>query len=73
MQNKEYKLPEVLKELIERDNINQSILSRELKVTQSAIYRWLYFERTPDMFHLMQLAEYFNVSIDYLVFGDKGE
>ena len=68
---KEYKLPEVLQDLITENNISQRKLADKIDVTQSAVHRWLQFKATPDIFHLMEIANYFDVSIDYLIFGEE--
>ena len=67
------KFPEVLKALLKEKNENQIELSNELGLGYSTVRRWLHDEGTPKFYDLIALSEHFNVSIDYLVFGDKGE
>lgn len=69
--NKEYKLPEVLKDLMTERKLCQRKLADDINVTQSAVHRWLFFEATPDVFHIIELANYFGISVDYLLFGEQ--
>ncbi len=62
-----YKFPERLKELMIETNVNQVQLSKETKIPQPTIARWLADERRPNIEYLMILAQYFKCSIDYLV------
>lgn len=69
--NREYKLPEVLKELLAKEKMSQSKLAIELDVSPEAINRWLKFKGTPNLFSAMAIAETLNVSLDYLVYGEQ--
>lgn len=62
-----YKFPERLRELMCELNINQVQLSKETKIPQSTIARWLADERRPNIEYLITLATFFKCSIDYLV------
>lgn len=69
--NKEYKLPEVLKELLEKKNMSQNQLARELNLSGEAVHKWINFKCTPSIFSLMAMVEIFDISLDYLVFGEQ--
>lgn len=69
---KEYKLPEILYKLLEDKHVSQSELSNDLCVQQQTIWKWLRKRVYPSLDNLMQLSDYFNVSIDYLVYGEEG-
>ena len=58
---------ERLKELREIKGLNQQGLALKMSVSQSTISYYETGERTPDLDFLIQLADYFDVSIDYLV------
>jgi len=58
---------ERLKELREFKRLNQHGLALKLNVSQSTISYYETGERKPDLDFLIQLADYFDVSIDYLV------
>lgn len=59
------KLP--LKQLREDRGITQSELSKALKISPSTVGMWEQGRREPDYEMLSQIADYFNVSTDYLL------
>ena len=61
------KFTERLKELRTEKNINQVELSAEIGVSKGIISLWETGLREPGMYSLIQLAKFFEVSIDYLV------
>ncbi len=61
------KFTERLKELRTEKNINQVELSAEIGVSKGIISLWENGLREPGMYSLIQLAKFFDVSIDYLV------
>ena len=56
-----------LKELRKKKGISQLRLATELNTTQNTISRYETGEREPGIAELIKLADYFNVSIDYLL------
>ncbi|MBE5740079.1 MAG: helix-turn-helix transcriptional regulator [Clostridiales bacterium] len=56
-----------LKLLREQKNISQLRLAMDLDLTQNTISRYETGEREADYATLIRLADYFNVSIDYLL------
>ena len=62
-----------LKILREHAKINQSELARSLDVTQGTIGNWETGKRIPDSDTLKVIANYFGVSIDYLLGNDNRE
>ena len=56
-----------LKELRKSKRISQQRLAIELNTTQNTISRYERGERQADYQTLIALADYFNVSIDYLL------
>ena len=56
-----------LKELREKRRLNQEGLALKLSVSQSTISAYEIGERTPDLETLIAIANFFNVSLDYLV------
>ena len=56
-----------LKELREQRRLNQEGLAMKLSVSQSTISAYEVGERTPDLVTLITIANFFDVSIDYLV------
>lgn len=61
------KFTERLKELRTEKNINQVELSAEIGVSKGIISLWENGLRELGMYSLIQLAKFFEVSIDYLV------
>lgn len=56
-----------LKALREQKGLNQEGLALRLNVSQSTISAYEIGERTPDLKTLIDIAKFFDVSIDYLV------
>lgn len=63
----ENKFKDILKSLRKERNIGQIELSKALGVSKGIISLWENGLREPNMYSLIQLAKFFNVSIDYLV------
>lgn len=55
-----------LKELRDERRLNQEGLAQKLNVSQSTISAYEVGERTPDLETLIAIANFFNVSLDYL-------
>lgn len=56
-----------LKELRKRNNITQIRLAMDLNLNQNSISRYESNEREADYATLIAIADYFDVSIDYLL------
>lgn len=56
-----------LKELRKSKNISQLKLAMDLNTNQNTISRYETNEREPGINELIKIADYFNVSIDYLL------
>ncbi len=56
-----------LKELRKKRNISQLKLALDLSMNQNTIIRYETGEREADYKTLIKIADYFNVSIDYLL------
>lgn len=56
-----------LRELRKKHNLSQVRLSMELNMSQNTISRYETKEREPGIAELILIADYFNVSIDYLL------
>ena len=56
-----------LKELRKAKGISQLKLALDLSMTQNTISRYETGDREPGINELIKIADYFNVSIDYLV------
>lgn len=56
-----------LKELRKQKGISQLKLAMDLNMNQNSISRYENEEREADYITLIKLADYFNVSIDYLL------
>lgn len=60
------KFSERLKELRLEKNLSQEQLSHETGLSQSSITKWEREERDPTLKALIALADFFQVTIDYL-------
>lgn len=56
-----------LKELREARHLSQLRLATELNLTQNSISRYENMEREADYETLIRIADYFHVSLDYLL------
>lgn len=56
-----------LKELLRDFGLSQYALAKRLGINQSTICNWLNGKKEPSIESLWKLADYFDVSIDYLV------
>lgn len=65
------KFAEILKELRKEEKINQADLAKALNVSQSIIARWESGECEPTATNILAIADYFNVSTDYLLGKEK--
>ena len=68
---KEYKLPEVLYKLLAEHNMTQQQLADKLVCGQNTLYKWLRTGRMPNLSFVMMMSEIFNVSVDYLLYGEE--
>ena len=56
-----------LKELREKRRMSQVLLGMELNMSQNTISRYETGEREPGVSELITIADYFGVSVDYLL------
>ena len=56
-----------LKEIRKAKGLSQLRLATELNTTQNTISRYETGEREPGIAELINIADYFNVSVDYLL------
>ena len=56
-----------LKELRKKKGLSQLRLATDLNTTQNTISRYETGEREPGIEELIKIADYFNVSVDYLI------
>ena len=68
---KEYKLPEILYKLLAEHNMTQQQLADKLVCGQNTIYKWLRTGRMPNLSFVMMMSDIFNVSVDYLLYGEE--
>ena len=72
------KVSTTIKRLRLEKNINQEQLAEQLHVTRQAVSNWETGKTQPDIETLTSIAEYFGVSLEYLIYGkepvtDSGE
>ena len=63
----ENKFSKILKDLRQEKNVGQIELAKSVGVSKGIISLWENGLREPKMFSLIKLAQYFDVSIDFLV------
>ena len=62
-------LKDVLKRLLKKDGISITYLSKRTKVPVQTIHNWLNGMEPRSISQLRKIADYFEVSLDYLCFG----
>ena len=60
-----------LKELLETENVTQYALSKKIGISQSAVSNWLSGKKEPCIESLWKIADYFDVTVDYLIGREK--
>lgn len=60
-------IAERVRELMKDEGLNQVSLADKIGVKQNTISSWLLEKKEPCITSLWLLADYFNVSIDYLI------
>ena len=58
-----------LKEIRKRKNLNQLKVALDLHISREALSHYENGKREPSLEMLVQMSNYFNVSIDYLITG----
>ncbi|HEL1601389.1 TPA: helix-turn-helix transcriptional regulator [Streptococcus suis] len=66
-------LAQQIKKLRTGQNLSQDDLAEKLYISRQAVSKWENGEATPDIDKLVQMAEIFGVSLDYLVLGKEPE
>lgn len=56
-----------IKDLMESEKLTQMQLAHALEVGQSSISDWLNSKSEPNINNLWKLADFFDVSVDYLI------
>jgi repressor LexA len=59
-----------LRQLREARSLSQEALGNEMGVSQDTISGWELDKSSPRIYHLKKLADYFGVTIDYLLSYD---
>ena len=63
------KLNSTIKKLRQDKGINQEQLAQQLHVTRQAVSNWETGKTQPDIETLTRIAEYFDVSVEHLIYG----
>ncbi len=58
---------DILRELLENNELNQKMLADELHISPAAIGNYVRGNRAPDYQTLKKIADFFHVSTDYLL------
>ena len=57
----------MLRKVMDETKVSQAELQRELHFSSATPYMWLENKRIPSMEHIVQLADYLDVTVDYLL------
>ena len=63
---------EIFVQLLQKKGITALDLSRDISVPKTIVYEWKSGKRQPSVENLLKLAEYFDVSVTYLMTGSDG-
>lgn len=58
-------------ELMETTHTTAAMLTREISLTNGLVTQWKQGKQKPSLEAVSKLAQYFNVSTDYLIFGKE--
>lgn len=58
---------EKLRQLMENNNVKQQELADKLNVKRGSVSNWTTNRRCPDAETIVKIADYFNVTVDYLL------
>ncbi len=58
---------ERIKDLMNEERISQAELARSVGISQSAVCNWLNGKKEPSIDSLWRLADFFDVSVDYII------
>ncbi len=61
------KFGEILRELIEDNDLTQKQVAKDLNIAPSTLGNYIHNNREPDFHTIKMIAGYFNVTIDYLL------
>lgn len=64
---------EIFEQLLQKFNVTPYKISKETGVTQTTLSNWKNGKSTPSTANMQKIADYFKVSIDYLMTGDEKE
>lgn len=64
-------LGDQIKKLRLRDGLSQEELANRLFISRQAISKWEKGDTMPDLDHIVQLSELFDVSLDYLILAKE--
>lgn len=64
---------EIFEQLLQKFNITPYKISKDTGVTQTTLSNWKNGKSTPSTANMQKIADYFNVSIDYLMTGEEKE
>ena len=60
-----------LKEIRKQRNLTQQKVALDLAISREALSYYENGRRSPDVDMLVKLADYFNVTVDFLIFGSE--
>lgn len=61
---------EIFEQLLQKHNISAYRVAKEAGVTQTSLSNWKSGRNTPSTSTLQKIADYFGVTIDYLMTGE---
>lgn len=64
---------EIFEQLLQQFNVTAYKVAKETGITQSTLSDWKYGKSTPKSENMKKIADYFGISIDYLMTGEEKE
>lgn len=66
-----YVLSIILKELLKERKLTYKSFAAQIEISTSSITNYIRYNKLPTLTTLVAMADYFNCSTDYLLFGKK--
>lgn len=66
-----YKLPDMIKKLKVERNLTYEDIAEEVGTREPIVCAWANHRQVPKLEFVIELAKFFEVSVDYLIFGEE--
>lgn len=71
LESEKFPFPTKLNHLLEERNVTQQMLADHLGVTRQSISKYIHGQTVPDIYTAQRIADYFHVSVGYLIADER--